>query len=166
MNDEKTQSPEILLDSRFFVQLELPGGTSWDGYFQEFQKIQRTQSPIEIVEVGPQQWGKAKYGYLTATQIPGRAKPEQLLLKRGLTNSTYLWDWFRAVEMGGWKQQVAEGSVTMYDQAGKEQVRFDFQGAWPLRYSSSDLDVQGTEFAIEELELSVAEFVRVKPPSA
>lgn len=158
------QPPEYIGVYRFYIQLELPNGSSWDASFKEFKALKRTQSPIEIVEVGPQQWGQAKYGYLTATQIPGRAKPEKIVLSRGLTESTYLWEWFYAVELGGWKNQVAEGSVTIYDQASKPQVRFDFKDAWPLSYSSSDLNAQGTEFSIEELELSVSEIMRVKLP--
>lgn len=153
---------EFLISSRFFLRLELPDASEVDAIFLECQKIQRSQAPIEIVEVGPQKWGKAKYGYLTTTQIPGRAKPENLVLRRGMTNSKTLWNWFNAVETGSWQQQEAEGSLSIYDQAGNEQVRYDFQGAWPTRYTATDFSAQSTEFEIEELELIVSNLVRAK----
>ena len=49
----------------------------------------------------------------------------------------------------------------IYDQAAKEQARFNFRGAWPLRYVASDVSAQSSDMEVEELEMAVESFVRV-----
>ncbi|MEL6352677.1 MAG: phage tail protein [Cyanobacteria bacterium J06627_28] len=156
---------ELLLASRFYIQLEIKiggGNEQVDAVFLECQRLQRTQKSIEIVEVSDHQWAKAKSGQMVTTKIPGRATTDNLVLKRGMTNSMSLWKWFTEVELGKWKDNLAEGSLIIYDQAGSEQARYDFKGAWPMRYSTSDVKAQSTEFAIEELELAVDSIERTK----
>jgi len=157
--------PEILIASRFFLRLEL----QVDGFaepvdvtFLECQKFQRTQAPIELVEVSPNQWSKAKHGQLVTHKIPGQAKTENIVLRRGMTTSMTLWNWFSAVEAGKWKDYTAEGSLSIYNQASEEQARYDIQGAWPTRYTATDVSAKSTELEIEELELAVDGIVRSK----
>lgn len=150
---------ELLLASRFYLQLEIKlegGNEQVDAVFLECQRLQRSQKPIEIIEVSPNQWAKAKYGQLVTTKIPGRSTADALVLKRGLTKSPVFWKWFTEVELGKWKDTQAEGSLSIFGQ-GKEdtQARYDFRGAWPTRYSMSGANAQSTEFAIEEIELAV-----------
>ena len=79
-----------------------------------------------------------------------------------MTNSVLLWKWFLEVEQGKWYEHLATGSLVMFDQAGAEQARYNFQGAWPARYSTSENKAQSAEMAIEELELAVESIERVK----
>ncbi|MEL6855361.1 MAG: phage tail protein [Cyanobacteria bacterium J06560_2] len=156
-------SSEILLASRFFMRLELRvagGNAIADASFLECQGFQRSQSCIEVVEVTPKQWGKASRGQVTITKVPGNVKTDNLVLRRGMTTSLSLWNWFKAIEEGKWYEQVAEGSLSIYDQAGTEQARYNFQRAWPMRYSASDVNAQSTEIEIEELELAVESLIR------
>lgn len=155
--------PEILLASRFFLRLELTvsgGDAIADAVFLECQGFQKTQNAIEVVEVTPNQWGKASRGQVVTTKIPGNVKTDNLILRRGLNKSMSLWNWYKAVEDGQWAQQVAEGSLSIYDQAGSERARYNFQRAWPMRYSAADLNAQSTDIEIEELELAVESLVR------
>jgi phage tail-like protein len=96
------------------------------------------------------------------TKIPGNLKTENLVLRRGMTDSMTLWNWFTAVEGGKWRDHLAEGSLSIYDQGGTEKARFDFQGAWPMRYTATDVNAQSSEMEIEELEISLETFTRVK----
>ena len=156
---------ELLAASRFFLRLELAlegGNDNVDATFLECQRFERSQPITEIVEVTPNQWAQAKFGQLVTAKIPGRAKTENIVLKRGMTNSMTLWKWFNQVESGKWKDNVVEGSLSIYDQAGNEQARYDFRGAWPTRYATADVNAQSTEIAIEELELAVDAIVRSK----
>ncbi|MGF1523715.1 MAG: phage tail protein [Leptolyngbyaceae cyanobacterium] len=156
---------ELLLASRFYLRLELQiggGDATVDAVFLACQRFQRSQKAIAIVEVTANQWAKAKYGQLVTTKIPSHAATDNLVLKRGLTNSMTLWNWFTKVESGQWKDHEAEGALSIYDQAGGEQARYDFQGAWPMRYSTSEVNAKSTEVAIEELELAVSAFTRAQ----
>jgi len=156
---------ELLTASRFFLRLEIRvggGDETVDATFLECQRFERSQAITEIVEVTSNQWAEAKHGQLLTTKIPGRAKTENIVLRRGMTNSMTLWNWFNRVEIGQWKDHVAEGSLSIYDQGGTEQARYDFRGAWPTRYTAADVNAQSTDLAIEELELSVDAIVRSK----
>lgn len=155
--------PELLTASRFYLELKLEGSQEpVDATFLECRGFKRTQEVIEFCEVTPQQWGSkpAKYGRVIRTKVPGNSKTENIILRRGMTNSMTLWKWFNAVEEGNWAKQLRDGSLTIYDQSGQEQARFQFRGAWPTRYSAMDVSAGSSEIEIEELELAVETVTR------
>ncbi|MEM9213261.1 MAG: phage tail protein [Cyanobacteria bacterium P01_F01_bin.150] len=155
---------ELLLASRFYMELTLDGGDDKvDATFLECAGFERSLEMAQLHEVAPEQWGDSKVGRVVQVQIPGNAKTENIVLKRGLTSSMTLWNWFAAVESGQWSKQCRDGSLVIYDQGGTEQARFNFTGAWPLRYKAADLSAQSTDMEIEELEMAVEALVRVKP---
>lgn len=157
---------ELLLASRFYLELTLDGSDeNVDATFLECQGFQREHEMAEIHEVTPEKWAQAKMGRVTRIQLPGNTKTENIVLSRGMTTSMTLWDWFAAVEAGKWANQCRDGSLVIYSQAAEEQVRFNFKGAWPLRYKASDVSAKGSELEIEELEMVVESFVRVAPAS-
>lgn len=155
--------PEILTNCRFYVELKLDGSQDpVDAYFMECKGFKRTFDMAEICEVAPQQWGKAKSGLVIRSKIPGNTKTNNITLKRGMTKSITLWNWFAAVEAGKWAEQIRNGSLTIYDQSGVEQGVFQFRGASPISYSFSDVNASGNDIEIEEMELAVETFVRTK----
>ncbi len=156
---------EILSSARFYLELKLDGSKNpIDAYFMECQGFKRSQEVIEICEVTPQKWGKsgAKKGKVVRTKLPGNQKSENITLKRGLTVSTTMWKWFQAVEEGEWGKQRKDGDLTIYDQGAVERARFRFQGAWPVGYKIGDVKAGNNEFEVEEVELAVDHFIRVK----
>ncbi|NET59345.1 MAG: phage tail protein [Symploca sp. SIO2E6] len=156
---------EILTTARFYLELALDGSQEpIDAYFMECQGFKRTQELIEICEVTPQKWGKhnAKTGRVVRTKLPGNTKSENIILRRGMTISMTMWKWFKAVEEGDWATQGKNGDLTIYNQGAEEKARFRFQGAWPISYKIADVKAGSNDFEVEELELSVDEFTRVK----
>lgn len=155
--------PELLTASRFYVELKLANGNETvDATFLDCQGFKRTQEAIEICEATPGKWGKANSGLVVRTKIPGNAKTENIVLRRGMTNSMTLWNWFAEVEASKWAEQRRAGSLVIYNQAGAEQARFDFMNAYPVRYTAADLNAQSNDIEIEELEIVVDTFIRVK----
>jgi phage tail-like protein len=157
---------EILTNSKFYLEITLAGSQDGiDGYFMDCQGFKRSQEIISACEVTPQKWGSenAKVGHVLRTKLPGNSKSENIMLKRGLCISDTLWKWFQAVEEGQWGKQRRDGDLTIYDQGAQIQARFRFFRAWPVSYKISDLKAAGAEFELEELELAVESFVRVKP---
>jgi len=155
------QMPEVLASCRFYLELKLDGSQDpVDGYFVECKGFKRNQQPIECTEVTPQKWGKANRGQVVRTKLPGNPKSTNLVLRRGLTVSMTFWKWFEAVEQNKWKDQRKNGSLSVYDQAGVVQARFEFQGAWPTGYTLTDFSASANEIEIEEVELAVEEFTR------
>jgi phage tail-like protein len=154
---------EFLTSSRFYLELSLDGSDdSVDAVFAECKGFKPTQDVIEACEVTPVQWGKASRGKVVRTKIPGNEKFTNLVLKRGLTSSMTIWNWFDAVKEGNWAKQRRDGSLSIYDQAGAIQARFEFRGAWPTSYVIADLNVGGSDIEIEEMEVAIEELKRVQ----
>ncbi|ACK70163.1 conserved hypothetical phage tail protein [Gloeothece citriformis PCC 7424] len=157
--------PEILTVSRFYVELKLDGSDDRvDAVFMECQGLEVTTNVISITEVTAQKWGKngQNRGRLVQTKIPSNYRYIDLVLKRGLTTSTVMWDWLASIQGGNWDQQRRDGSLTLYNQAGNEQFRFQFYRAWPTRYHINDLNVQGSAYEIETIELAIEELKRTQ----
>jgi phage tail-like protein len=155
--------PELLTNSRFYIELKLEGSQEpVDAYFMDCKGFKHTQDAIEVCEVTPQRWGAAKMGQVVRTKVPGNVKTNNITLRRGMTKSTTLWKWFEAVQEGNWAKQRRDGSLTIYDQAGNPQAIFQFLGAWPVSYIASDLSAGGADVEIEEMEIAVEMFTRQK----
>lgn len=157
------QPQEILTACRFYIELSLDGSPNpVDAIFMECSGFKRTQEVIEACEVTPQRWGSANAsaGLVVRTKVPGNVKSNNLVLKRGLTCSTSLWQWFDEVQAGNWSEQRRDGSVTIYDQAATPQARFQFVRAWPTRYTIADLTASSSDYEVEEIELACEEFFR------
>jgi phage tail-like protein len=160
---------EVLTSSRFYLELRVDGSDDRiDGYFMECSGFQRSQQVIEFSHVTPQKWGKdgTTSGRVVRTKVPGNMSCNNLVLKRGMTVSTVIWDWFRSVERGNWATQRRDGDLVIYDQGAIEQARFRFLRAWPVSYKISDVKAGGNDFEIEEMELAVDEFIRVSDEPA
>ena len=156
--------PEILTQSRFYLELSLDGSQDFvDALFMECSGFQVSQDVIEVSEVTPQYWGKSgkTRGRVVRTKLPGNMSYTNITLKRGLTTSKTFWEWLDAVQSGSWSEQRRDGSLVVYDQASDEQCRLEFQGAWPVSYKVSDLDVKSGDFNIEEVEIVIEELKRV-----
>jgi phage tail-like protein len=157
--------PEILTNARFYLELKLENSQDFvDAIFMECSGFQQTQDVIEVSEVTPQLWGKKgeTKGRVVRTKIPGNTTYTNLVLKRGLTASMALWEWLEKIQDGNWSEQRRDGALVLYNQAAKEQFRLEFQGAWPIGYKISDLDVKSGEHNIEEMEITVEHLKRVK----
>lgn len=85
--------------------------------------------------------------------LPGRVKYGNLVLKRGVTASHALWNWFKEGLYNG-KVKRVNLSVIMGDAQGKRVKQWDVIGAFPVKYSSSELKSSATELSIETLELA------------
>lgn len=158
---DSSKYPEILVSCRFYLELKLDDSNdAVDGIFLECKGFKSTQEVIECVEVTPQKWGKANKGLVRRTKIPGNVKVQNIVLRRGLTSSKTLWKWFEKVEKGNWAKQMRNGSLTIYDQASKDQIKFDFFRAWPTSYTITDLNSSSSDYEIEELEIVCEELVR------
>lgn len=154
--------PEILVANNFFLELALDGGNSIeDATFKECKGLNEVQDLIEICEVTPEKWGQASCGRMIRTKIPGNSQTDTLILRRGMTRSTTLWKWFKSVKNGRWANQRRSGSLTIYDQTSDPQAKFEFSGAWAVKYIAADVDSASEEIEIEEIQIAFESFERV-----
>jgi phage tail-like protein len=83
---------------------------------------------------------------------PGRVKYGDITLKRGLSASTTLTDWSQKTIDG--TVEYKTGSIVVYNAADKEVDRWNFENAWPSKWSASDLSADSDDVMIEEVTLS------------
>ncbi len=85
-------------------------------------------------------------------KLPGRSKVSNVTLKRGITESTELWDWYRDVVQGKIKRKNV--SIVQYDLEGNEVMRWAFIGAYPVKWSGPAFKAGDNAITIETLELA------------
>lgn len=123
---------------RFWVELEglLVGG---------FSEVSGLQSETEVEEYN--EGGVNDYVHV----FPKRTKAPPLVLKRGLTRSPELWEWYEEVVAGRIRRK--NGSVILLNHAGQEVCRWNFFEAYPVKWSGPLLNALSNEIAIETLEI-------------
>jgi len=86
----------------------------------------------------------------TPRKLAGLTKHSNVTLKRGMTDSMDLYNWFSNI-MGGIidRRNVA---VTILDTQGNPKIRWNYTNAWPTKLTGPDLNSKGTDVAIETLE--------------
>jgi len=123
-----------------------------------FQEVTGLGSSNEVVEYK----ASGDKGQYVIQKVPGRMTWNNVTLKRGITDAMDLWDWRRQVEEGKIKDARKNGSVVMYDWNGKEIARWNFTNAWPSKLTGPAADAKANNVAIEELEIVVEGYTRVK----
>ena len=85
-------------------------------------------------------------------KLPGLIKFANITLKRGVTDSLELYNWFKAIMQG--QNDRRDGSIVLHDDEMKPVTRWKFKNAWPCKYQGPKLIAKGNEVAIETLELA------------
>ena len=85
--------------------------------------------------------------------LPGRVKYSNLTLKRGMTNSSKAWNWFQG---GLYDGKVARRKVSIEQLDENHQVirRWEVEGAFPVKYVTSEFKSGNSALMIETLELA------------
>jgi phage tail-like protein len=130
---------ESFPNCRFYIEI--------DGMTEAiFTEVGGLQVEMDVFEY--QEGGMNDFVY----RLPGRTKVSNITLKRGMARGN---DFFR------WCMQVAGGqidrrnvSVVMYDVAGTEVLRWNFTGAYPVKWVGPQFQASGNAPAIETLELA------------
>ncbi|HEX3028479.1 MAG TPA: phage tail protein [Clostridia bacterium] len=84
-------------------------------------------------------------------KLPKVTKHSNLVLKRGITNSPVLWNWYKDVTKGAFRRR--NGSVLLMDNVGQEKWRWNFYRAYPVKWIGPELKSDSNSIAVESLEL-------------
>jgi len=117
-----------------------------------FTEVSGLSVQIETEELA--EGGQNQYTH----KLPGRMKWPNLVLKRGITDSDNLFEWFAKCSGDGLTEQGNKlerhhGSVTLLDASGKTVRRWDFVDAYPVKWTGPKLAASSREVAVEELEV-------------
>ena len=88
----------------------------------------------------------------TVHQLPGRSKFSNITLKRGVTNSNELWDWYYKVITGDVKRKNV--SVVLYGCDYSEVMRWNLANAFPVKWVGPNFVSGENNASVETLELA------------
>ena len=103
------------------------------------------------VEVEVQEYREGGLNEYMHKRVGPTRYPSNLVLKHGITDKRELWKWHQDVAHG--KVERKNGSIILLNPAGDEVWRWNFEGAYPVRWNGPDLRANTAEVAVETLEL-------------
>ncbi len=86
-------------------------------------------------------------------KLDGLTKFGNITLKWGVTDSTELHDWHKAIVTGQIQSNRKQVAIVVQDESGTDKARFVVSEAWPMKYQPSGLNGKGNEVFVELLEL-------------
>lgn len=89
---------------------------------------------------------------LTVRKLMGLHKCNNITLKRGYTQNTELWDWYRNIVNG--KADRRNGAIILIDEGGKDVMRWGIENAWIRKIEAPSFKASENEVAIESIELA------------
>jgi phage tail-like protein len=114
------------------------------GAFAECTGLEATMEP-KVIKAGGLNYGPA--------QRVGPVTFATVILKRGMTSTRDLWNWFQLVAGGAYAYRLS-AEIAMQDSAGKVVLRWALARALPVKFKAADLNARGMEVGIEELHLA------------
>ncbi len=100
-------------------------------------------------------------GGLATRPVP-RTTVSDITLKRGVVNSSSLWDWITQARSTGAALR-SNATITLRDETGRAVQSWKLINARPVKYTGPTLSGKGNDVAIEELVLS-SESIEIWPP--
>jgi phage tail-like protein len=100
-------------------------------------------------------------------KLLGRMKWPNLVLKRGITDSDALFEWFAkcsgdGLAANGNKIEPMHGSVSLIDLKGKTIRKWEFTEAYPVKWTGPKFAASSRDLAVEELEVAHCGFKPAK----
>jgi phage tail-like protein len=89
---------------------------------------------------------------ITVRKLPGLKKFTNIVLKRGYTDATELWEWRKTVLDGRTERRA--GTITLLNEAREPALRWEFREGWPSKWEGPALNAKNNEVAIESLEIA------------
>lgn len=111
-----------------------------------FSEVSGLQSETEVEEY------REGGNNLHFHKLAKATKYGNLILKRGLVDSPALWNWRQEVISGVINRKQV--TVILQDRLGQEKWRWVFEEAYPVKWSSTDLNATGNTIAVESVELA------------
>jgi len=85
-------------------------------------------------------------------KLPGLTKYANIVLRRGITRDTSLWQWRKSIVEGTLDRR--NGIIVLMDETRADVLRWTFRNGWPCKISGPTLDADANEVAIETLEIA------------
>jgi phage tail-like protein len=87
-------------------------------------------------------------------KLSGLTRFGDVTLRRGMTASLDLVQWYRQIVSGGPSANRRQVSVVVEDETGADVARFSINEAWPVKFGAVELSSTSSEVLIETLVLA------------
>jgi phage tail-like protein len=84
--------------------------------------------------------------------LPKRTKYQNIILKRGISDEDDMWKWYQEVVSGKFKRK--SGSIVLQDVTGTDKWCWNFQEAYPVKWTGPELKADSNTVAFETIELA------------
>lgn len=137
----------------FHFRVELLFGGESEDVDLRFQEVTGLNAELGIEEVT--EGGENRFSH----RLPNRAKFGNLVLKRGMANSSQLVSWVEDA-IYNFSFKPVDAIVSMLNEKHEPIFVWSFSKVWPVKWQASDLKAQDNAIAIETFELSYDNFTR------
>jgi phage tail-like protein len=118
-----------------------------DGVSTQFQEVFIPESEIQIIE-----YREGSDVLSSVRKLPGITKYSNLILKRGLTKSQVLYDWFKQTKQGQLERRDIR--ITILNEEKEPFATWKLKNCWPTKYYGPTLNASANEVVIETIEIA------------
>lgn len=133
----------------FLFRVEIDGLNA--GFFKSVSGLAIETEVIEFREGGSD----------VIHKLPGVRKFANIVMKRGFTGSSALYDWFNSFNKAN--PARVNGSIVMLSADLNEVARWEFHNGFPVKWEGPEFDASSNDVPIETLEIAHEGLVMVKP---
>jgi phage tail-like protein len=91
--------------------------------------------------------------HFSTVRMPGIAKSGNVTLKKGIfAKDSKFFDWLAKIERNTIKRATV--TIKLLDESGAPTMVWTLANAWPTKITSSDLNAEGNEVAVESIEVA------------
>ncbi|MCG8699914.1 MAG: phage tail protein [Bacteroidales bacterium] len=127
---------------KFHFQVE------WGGTKMNFSEVTGMSFETEVIEYSGGQ--SSEY---SSIKIPGKQKYQNITLKRGIfEKDNEFFQWWNTVQLGDVERR--DVTISMLNSEHQPIISWQVKRSWPVKVDHGDLKAEGSEVAIETLELA------------
>jgi phage tail-like protein len=128
---------------KFYFSVQL--GDDTEIKFQEVAGLDTETQPIE--------YRHGNSPVFSPIKMPGLGRVGNVTLRKGIfTNDQKFWDWYSEIKMNAIKRRTVV--INLLDESGAPKMVWTLNNAWPTKVTGTDLKSDGSEVAVESIEIA------------
>ena len=140
-DDGSAQSTTVWPLPKFYFQVK------WDTEVMSFQEV----SGLDI-EAQPIEYRHGDNPVFSTIKMPGMVQSGNVTMKKGVFKSdNKFWDWYNQIKMNTIARMPV--TISLLDEAGDPTMVWTLTNAWPTKITGTDMNAEGNEVAVEEIEI-------------
>lgn len=105
------------------------------------------------IEAQPIEYRHGNNPVFSEISMPGIVKNSNVTMKKGVfAKDNAFWDWYVKIKMNTIERQNVV--IKLLDEGGNPTMTWTLTNAWPTKISSTDLKSDGSEVAVESIEIA------------